>query len=619
MTDLDALRQRVADYFAGDADAVLGDAAVAEAGALLATVLDQDTEEEVYVDVFQAVALLHWCRFQATEQADDLAVAVRLFSFLAEKDVDLTPLEIRGHLDIGSGPGVLPASGTQWAVLALQGGDPAAIDEAVEILRAALADPADPYRDRYLVNLSAALLSRARRSSALADLEAAIAALTDVIALGGPELLSRMVDLALLLRDRSIHTGQKSHADQAVDACRAAVAAAGGPDALSTLSGTLVSRFELTGDPEDLHEAIAAGRAAIAADSGDRRVRLLANLGGALRLRFDRSGGLRDLDEAIEACRSAVALADSDDPYLAVYLSNVATALAVRAPHADHPTDLDDAVVAARAAVEVTPVGHPERAKYLSTLGNTASLRFERTGDPADIKTAVDAGRAALELLSADHPARPAVLSNLQNALAVRYELAGDPADLDAAIAAVSDAVDLVPPGHPGRAAYQSNLGLGLWTRGAEDDRARAIAAWRSAAEAQAAPVAVRLKAAGRWAEAATSEGSVSAVDGYATAISLLPLLTWRGVTRRDQERVLAGITTLTGDATAVATEKGDLGRAVELMEQSRAVLWSQFLDLHTDTTHLEETAPTLARRLVEIREQLNTPWPEPSPGRPID
>jgi hypothetical protein len=99
-----------------------------------------------------------------------------------------------------------------------------------------------------------------------------------------------------------------------VDEWREALAATppGDPERaynLSNLGTALWTRFTVTGEPDDLYEAIDCGRlAAAAAQPGDpARPAMLCNLGVALLTRFELEDVESDLKSAIATLREALA------------------------------------------------------------------------------------------------------------------------------------------------------------------------------------------------------------------------------------------------------------------------------------------------------------------------
>lgn len=122
------------------------------------------------------------------------------------------------------------------------------------------------------------------------------------------------------------------------------------------------------------------------------------------------------------------------------------------------------------------------------------------------------------------------------------------------------------------------------------------------------AAASTRVMAAYQWGSAAAQlENRWSdAAEGFETAITLLPLVVWHGQLRTDSEFHLTRLTGLASDAAASAISAERLERAIELLEQGRAVLWSRLLDDRADLKSLHLVEPDLARKLDAIRVALD-------------
>src|SRR5262249_27265482 len=237
-------------------------------------------------------------------------------------------------------------------------------------------------------------------------------------------------------------------------------------------------------------------------------------------------------------------------------------------------------------------------------------------GHPAPRPPPSDTAKQALDATPADHPVRARYLSNLTMALLAQFHGTGRLADLDAAVRVGQQAVDAAPADHPERALAVGNLAAALQVRYERFRRAgdleAVIGRWREAAEVDAGSPGIRMSAARAWGQFAFEAGDVnSAADGYAAGVELLPQVAWHGLDRATQEEQLAGWAGLAAAAAACAVGAGQLARAVEVLEQGRAVLWTQALHLRTDLARLRDHAPALADRLDEVRRELD----QPSPG----
>jgi hypothetical protein len=91
-------------------------------------------------------------------------------------------------------------------------------------------------------------------------------------------------------------------------------------------------------------------------------------------------------------------------------------------------------------------------------------------------------------------------------------------------------------------------------------------------------------------------------MDAYLTAIELLPRLAMLGSGLHARQRALtSGSDGLARDAAACAIRSGQYGKAVELLEEGRAIFWSQALQLRTPMSHLREVAPELEMKLKSL------------------
>ena len=285
--------------------------------------------------------------------------------------------------------------------------------------------------------------------------------------------------------------------------------------------------------------------------------------------------------------------------------------------HAESETRASEAVAVLTEALSLTPAQHPERARRLDNLGMAYRFRHQITRNPGDLAQAALAYRQAVLTRDADDPDRAHSLAGLGTALMAQHMETGDLSPLNEAIAVLTEAVASTPPGDPDRPAFQLFLGHALETRyeasANPEDIDAALTAYRDGARSTAGPASSRLSAAQAWAELAMSLPGQhdSALTGYTIAADLLHRVAWRGLTRTDRERALARWPGLPGDMAACALAGHLPDRALELLESSRAVLWTQMLDMRTDLSDARTRAPDLnatLTRLENIRATLDTP-----------
>ena len=547
--------------------------------------------------------------------------------------------------------------GTVLLSLYQQRGDHAELDEATEILTAAAsAATGSSERARALSVLSAVYYTRFRAVGTEADLERSVELGRQAVAStppDDPQLLDWLSNLCNALRLRYAHGGSIADLDEAIDAARRAVdgTPAGHADRArycQVLGGALMERYQETGDADDLEDAVTLMReAADRAGRGSATLLAHSSLGFALMYRYERLGNVADLDEAVALLRPAADEMPGSAEEYPLALNNLAAALSMRFQLTGATADLDDSITASRQALAasgpgisgttatinlsqtltirfqmagrredideaisvlhaaVTKAGSAERPSIFFNLAAALSVRHDRHGTPADLDDAITATRSALDNAGAVRRAR--YHSMLGDLLATRARRPGQAGDLDAAVIALRTAERQASQDSPERALVLHRLSGVLLQRSAGSDRRDALDAARTASGVDTAPAQVQALAAVRWAAIAAEDGDLAeAVQGYERAVAMLPLLTWRGLSRADQERELSQFSGISTDAAAAAISVGRPELAVELLEQGRAVLWSQRLDTRSDLTALRRTMPDLAQRLAEVRAALD-------------
>ncbi|MFG2004248.1 CHAT domain-containing protein [Spirillospora sp. NPDC048911] len=223
-------------------------------------------------------------------------------------------------------------------------------------------------------------------------------------------------------------------------------------------------RFQRTGNPQDLDEAVAFGVEGLeGVTPGDlKAARLCAMVGVSLRLRFAQHGDAADLDSAIALFEAAVELVPPGDPQSANRLNDLAIGLGNRFTLTNDPADLARSVETARRAVAAARPADGSIPTYLNTLSVALRETYEVTGERSDLDAAIEALRRAVTAAAEDDPIRSSYLANLCAALVHRYERGGGRTDLEEAVAVGREAVGAVPPSSPGRFGMTSNLSVAL-------------------------------------------------------------------------------------------------------------------------------------------------------------
>jgi CHAT domain-containing protein len=456
-----------------------------------------------------------------------------------------------------------------------EGAVPEILDEAVRLAGEAadLVPAGDRIWPLAQAHLSWALSKRFELGRRMPDLEAAVRHAANAVSRVRPddENLGLILIKSWYTYQFSFdRTGRLADLDEAVRIARLAVLKGDlgeARDGKGFLAGSLMIRFTVTGNAADIEEAVRLGRQVLTELPAGHidRGSVAGNLALALTNRHLRGDGpVADLREAAELSREVMAELPKYPYQRSMLLANHAVLLFGQETIEGSPTRLAEAIQFARAALEA--VRGDQRARQQATLANLILLQARRGKDPAGVSAAIEIGRTALAELSPGNPERVRALNMLATALNIRHRITGDPADLDAA-----------------------------------------VGMWRSAVGSPVGPIINRMAAARAWAEAAASRDDATlALEAYTAGVDLLPLLAWRGLDRAVQEKRLAAVTGLAGDAAAWALTAGQPERAVELLEQGRQVLWAQAVQTRSDLSALAAVAPELAAGLDEIRRELD-------------
>ncbi|MGI5372472.1 CHAT domain-containing protein [Streptomyces iakyrus] len=585
-------------------------------------------------------------RFAATHRPADEAEALRVLREAAAQATadpggvgDIARMTILPHLR--PSPGRAPAFlGIALYDRFLRTGDPAELDEAVGVLRTALrlsaahkqrgapalASPTPPVevtpRLNALAHLGSALFSRYERDAAPGDADEAIDVLEEAARTWPSEDPGRALPYALLggILTRTLgHRDAATDLSRGIEALRKAVEATSPADSqragrLAELGEALMERIMAGGARDDPDEAIDTFRTAVAAteEGHPEHSRRLAWLGTALWFRFQRVGGLADVDEAVRLGRLAVTAAPEGSFAEHFSLMTLAGYLHGRFRRTRDNGDLAEAIDVGRRAVAASQDDPVAQSAAMIFLGTALQTRFQHRGVRADLDQGIEALRAAVLLRPADRPRGLALArANLANALRLSFDHGGPLSDIDEAVDALRAKLPFDSEG-VNRAATLCALGEALASRYRrtleEATRQEAFEHLKNVVDMRTAPASLRLQAAKAWTDlAADIQDWSGAVAGASRASELLSLLAWRGLPRRDQERLLIDHEGLAGDAAAYALLAGDPARALEMLEHGRGVLLSRTFDTRTDIGRLRSLHPELAQRLESIRDALDS------------
>ncbi|WP_042421913.1 CHAT domain-containing protein [Streptacidiphilus anmyonensis] len=601
---------------------------------------DPDQLDGVAAQWRRIAAVTPYDAAEAVDVAEGLGVALaNLFDHTGERaeldDVVAFCRPVLEHLPAGASPGpVRVILATTIAVRCERFGSfdlVGDLDQSIALMRAELAIREGRDRPPLLSSLAAVYLSRAESAQDPADVDEAVALARQAVELAGPR-----------------HPLRSSLE--------------------ASMTAALLARYHLCGDPADLAEALTfsagadtpVGTGSVSSVSGGRIAAALALGQSALA-----DSASPDLDRAVELLRTAASDLPDASPVKPQLLQTLSAVLRHRHIVGSSAADLDAAVDVARLAVTVEQNADPRnRAKALSWLSWLLGARYEEAGDPRDADAAVAAGREAVthvpveELpaasayywglvlaLRCQHPGQAA---ETQEALQVLRRLATSPgtpprfrsgatiglaqtlrqradrteADLDEAVELLRRVRAEWDAETYHRALVEHKLAGALAERfaerGSRQDAAEGLALLTRSLHLTQVPVGLRLEAAVTAAALEEKVGApgwtARAADRLAAAVDLLPLTAARTLHRADRQRLLGESSGLAARAAAFALADERPGespgqraaRALGLLEAGRTVLLNQAYDTRGDLDGVRRAAPGLARRFLELREQLD-------------
>ncbi|KAG2156133.1 TPR-like protein [Suillus clintonianus] len=514
-----------------------------------------------------------------------------------------------------------------------QRGIPSDLDETIELQKAALLlrPPGNSHRSMSLDNLANSLRDRFMQRGVPSDLDEAIKLHRAALSLRPPGDLDRsksLNNLAICLRDRSHHRGVPSDLDEAIELHQAALLLrpTGHPLRSTSLNNLAVSfrdRFQKRCVLSDLDETIELHRAILSLRPPGHydRSTSLNNLAMSLRDRFHHRGVPSDLDEVIELNLEALFLRPPGHSERSMSLNNLAISLGDRFHKRGIPSDLDEAIEHHRAALCNRHPGHPDRYMSLNNLAINLRDRFQQRGalSESDLDEAIELHRAALLLYPPGHSDRSTSLNNLAMSLQDRFPHSGIPSDLDEAIELHRTALSLHPPGHYHRSTSLDKLAIGLRDRfkqrGVQSDLDEAFKLHLKLSYLTHAASREDLNAAKSWATSAEEMNHGSALVAYKTALQFLDQhVALLPSPSRNFDVVREAISSLASDAFSCGLRRGALTTAVELVEQGRAMFWTQLARFRTPLDELSTSGAAgeaLAAEFIQLGALLRNTFDE--------
>ncbi|KAG2071283.1 hypothetical protein BDR04DRAFT_520543, partial [Suillus decipiens] len=324
----------------------------------------------------------------------------------------------------------------------------------------------------------------------------------------------------------------------------------------------------------------------------------LNNLAVSLQARFQQRGTMSDLDACIELHREALLLHPLGHSGRSTSLNNLAESLRVRFQQRGMMSDLDEAIELHREALLLHPPSHSYRSMSLNNLAESLRVRFEQRGMMSDLDESIELHRDALFLRPAGHSDRSTSLNNLAASLQVRFQQRGTMSDVDEAIELYREALLLFLPGHSDRSTSLNNLAIGFQDRykqrGVSSDLDEAFQLFSQLSLSANTASRTYLSAVKSWVVSAEHLNHPSALLAYKTALkSLDQRVALLSSSSHHFDVIREAVSSLATDAFSCSVRHGALTTAVELLEQGRAVFWTQLARFSTSLDELSVSGDT--------------------------
>ena len=265
--------------------------------------------------------------------------------------------------------------------------------------------------------------------------------------------------------------------------------------------------------------------------------------------------------------------------------------------------------------LETRPIGSPNRPDALRRLGAALYQRCDQTGGQlglAYLDQAIEYEKQALEICVPGHPDRAGTLRALALSLRERCDMTDDMQSLDDAFKLHEEALDLCPPGDPDHAHTLDGIIESLVSRYKQTHDVGALEIAVKHIECITTdpvfPPHTRLKIVSSRVSSMLKLADLDSdrmglllptlLRVCRAAIQLLPLVAYLGLEPQARLAALADSEGLGIAAAAISLSLCDPEEAMELLEETRAVFWSQALRLRSP---LDDIPSHDAERLMQL------------------
>lgn len=469
--------------------------------------------------------------------------------------------------------------------------------------------------------LSGALVARHAQSGSDSDIERAVTLAIEAVTLASQVAGSRLDEYYLragaALADRYAHVGDDQSLIDAVAYFRDALAATerrGGAVSgrCADLARALLMKYRRWAQAADLDEAGLLYRRAIdELPIGHHEIAShKSGLGGVLSIRYEHYGDSADLTPAVDLLSEAYDLTAAGDASRPIRLGRLADALLVRFGHYRDEADLNRAIELLELGLQAPVLSPPMLASTQVGLAGALRTRGLHRSDITDLRRAeklLGSVAAQSERIAQRDASLIFNLASLQGDI---YSFTRDPASLAGAIAGMRESIAASPTDSPNRSHAKTFLAQLLIDQardeGAGEDSPLLTESLRLSRESALDPMlvpALGLISAATWAELADG---ADRLDAYERALALLPSVSSHGLTVADSLSRLRDLPPVASEACAAFIDAGRLERAVEVLEEGRAMSVRLRIRWRADVEDLRSVRADLADAYTDLLETSN-------------
>jgi tetratricopeptide (TPR) repeat protein len=385
----------------------------------------------------------------------------------------------------------------------------------------------------------------------------------------------------------------------------------------ANLANRLSQQFSTTGDLAHLEEAINIIRNSLNKhpEGHPACLPLSYTLSRTLGFRFRETGDISDLEEALQLKRHAMAITQPTEIQHYQAAREMVSHLCIRFENLHFIEDLEEAVSLAEQLLVSIPAGASTEPETIHEASKALLLRGQYNQDLKDIDRILPKlAEFSIKLLkSVDGPGsfRTLAMSHL-----VKFRLTGDSNQAVSSRDVMLSILESVPRGHYERYECLAHIAeIFMEPRTPFQDISVAFEYFTEAMTDDRRDVRSKLRGANRFLGivetnhkdvfATNSPVSSQLLEIYASAIALLPRVAFFGLHFHSRLQALAGGQTIALTGASLALNLSLPKRALEILEQGRAVFWTHTLRLRSpfDSVPQEqrERLVVLARKLEKV------------------